>query len=148
MAGNLTFRGIVFCNVGTLKTVTSNFVTTRQIETPYSSPCKYDHPNNVPVGQKIQRTKNPEDKISRGQQCIISFLGHKLSHDRWLWFLGGGAYYGSLPTQRCDLMVPADWVLTRKDFHLGKVPRVARLKQEMGGEAPQFPQPQYPMYPQ
>jgi hypothetical protein len=35
---------------------------------------------------------------------------------------------------------------TRKDFHLGKVPRVARLKQEMGGKAPQFPQPQYDIH--
>ena len=52
VAGNSTFRGIVYCNLGTLKTVISNFVTTRQIETPYSSPCKYVYPNDVPVGQK------------------------------------------------------------------------------------------------
>ena len=38
VAGNSTFRGIVFCNLGTPKTVISNFVTTRQIETPYLSP--------------------------------------------------------------------------------------------------------------
>ncbi len=59
VAGNLTFWGIVFCNLGTPKTVISNFVTTWQIETPYSSSCNYDHPNDVPVGQKIPRTKNP-----------------------------------------------------------------------------------------
>jgi len=47
-----TFQGIVYCNLGTPKTVISNFVTTRQIETPYSSPCKYGYPNDVPVGQK------------------------------------------------------------------------------------------------
>ena len=41
VAGNSTFRGIVYCNLGTPKTVISNFVTTRQIETPYSSPCKW-----------------------------------------------------------------------------------------------------------
>ncbi len=35
VAGNSTFRGIVFCNLGTPKTVISNFVTSRQIETPY-----------------------------------------------------------------------------------------------------------------
>ena len=52
VAGNSTFQGIVYCNLGTPKTVISNFVTTRQIETPYSSPCKYDYPNNVPGGQK------------------------------------------------------------------------------------------------
>jgi hypothetical protein len=49
VAGNSTFQGIVYCN---LETVISNFVTTRQIETPYSSPCKYVYPNNVPGGQK------------------------------------------------------------------------------------------------
>jgi len=52
VAGNLTFRGIVFCNLGTPNTVISNIVSTRQMETPYSFPCKYGHPNNVPVGQK------------------------------------------------------------------------------------------------
>ena len=51
-AGNSTLRGIVFCYLGTPKTVISNFVPTRQIETPYSSPCKYGYPNDVPVGQK------------------------------------------------------------------------------------------------
>ena len=36
---NSPFRGIGFCNLGTSKTVISNFVTTRQIiVTPYSSP--------------------------------------------------------------------------------------------------------------
>ena len=35
VAGNSTFRGIVFCNLGTPKTVISNFVTSPQIETPY-----------------------------------------------------------------------------------------------------------------
>jgi len=52
VAGNSTFRGIVFCNLGTPKTIISNFITMRQIETPYSSPCEYDHPNDVPMGQK------------------------------------------------------------------------------------------------
>ncbi len=57
VAGNLTFRGIVFSNLGPPKTVISNFVPTRQIETPYSSPCKYGHPNDVPMGQKRSGTK-------------------------------------------------------------------------------------------
>ena len=30
--------------------ILSNFV--MATETPYSSPCKYDYPNDVPVGQK------------------------------------------------------------------------------------------------
>jgi hypothetical protein len=51
VAGNSTFQGIVFCNLGTPKTVISNFVTSRQIETPYISP--YGYPNGVPGGQKM-----------------------------------------------------------------------------------------------
>ena len=58
VAGNLTFRGIVFYKLGTPRTVISNFAPTRQIETPHSSPCKYGDPNNVPVGQKCMRRKN------------------------------------------------------------------------------------------
>jgi hypothetical protein len=75
VAGNSTFRGIVFCNLGTPKPVISNFVTMRQIETTYLSP--YDYPNNVPGGQK-----SAEQEKSLGHKCINSFLAHKLSHDR------------------------------------------------------------------
>ena len=38
VAGNSTFWGIVFCNLGTPKTVISNFVTLRQIEDPIYFP--------------------------------------------------------------------------------------------------------------
>jgi len=55
VVGNSTFRGIVFCNLGTPKTVISNFVTSRQIETPYLSP--YGYPNDVPGGQKTVTQK-------------------------------------------------------------------------------------------
>ena len=51
VAGNSPFRGIVFCNLGTSKTVISKFVTTANIVTPYLSQI-YGHPNDVPVGQK------------------------------------------------------------------------------------------------
>jgi hypothetical protein len=57
VAGNSTFRGIDFCNLGTPKTVMSNFVPVRQIETPYSSPCKYGLPNDVPGEQKTVTQK-------------------------------------------------------------------------------------------
>ena len=53
VAGNLPFRGIVFCNLCTPKIVISKIVTTRQNETTYSSPSKYDLLNDVPGGQKI-----------------------------------------------------------------------------------------------
>ena len=91
VAGNSTFRGIVFCNLGTSKRVLLKFVTTVNIDTPYLSPCNSDHPNNVPVGQK-----SVEQKKSLSQICINSLVSHKLSHDRWLWFFFLGAY-GSLP---------------------------------------------------
>ena len=38
VSGNSPFRGIVFCNVGTSKTVILKFVTTVNIVTPYISP--------------------------------------------------------------------------------------------------------------
>jgi hypothetical protein len=41
----------------------SSFVTTWQIETPYSSPCKYDHPNGVSVGQKNRTRKKSRTKL-------------------------------------------------------------------------------------
>ena len=59
VAGNSTFRGIVFCNLGTPIIVISNFVTSRQIETPYISP--YGYPNGVPGGKKmVEEKKNDE----------------------------------------------------------------------------------------
>ncbi len=56
VAGNSTFRGIVFCNLGTSKTVISNFVTSLQMR-PHIFPHIYGHPNNVPVGQKNVEAK-------------------------------------------------------------------------------------------
>ena len=75
VAGNSTFRGIVFCSLGTPKTVISNFVTSRQIETPYISP--YGYPNDVPGEQKNSRRQK-----TLAEKCINSFLAHKLSHNR------------------------------------------------------------------
>ena len=46
------FGVLFFCKLVTPKTVISKFVTMRQFETQYSSPYKYDYPNNVPGGQK------------------------------------------------------------------------------------------------
>jgi hypothetical protein len=74
VAGNSTFWGIFFCNLGTPKTVISKFVTSWQIETPYLSP--YGYPNNVPVGQKWWRRQN-----GGADKCINSLVSHKLSHD-------------------------------------------------------------------
>jgi hypothetical protein len=58
VAGNSTFRGIVYCYLGTSKTVISKFVT-RQIDTPYSSPCIMTTPTMVPW-----------DKNSRGEKKV------------------------------------------------------------------------------
>jgi hypothetical protein len=55
VAGNSTFRGIVFCNLGTAKT-DIKFVTKVNIVPPYLSP--YGYPNDVPGGQKmVEHTK-------------------------------------------------------------------------------------------
>ncbi len=45
-------------------------------------------------------------KKNWGKKCINSFLAHKLSHDRWLWFFLG---HLRVPTRHCNLMVPVDW---------------------------------------
>ena len=60
VAGNSPFRGIVFYNLGTSKTVTLQFITTVNIVTPYISP--YGYPNDVPGGQKsVEDTKKLKD---------------------------------------------------------------------------------------
>jgi hypothetical protein len=78
VAGNSTFRGIVFCNLGTPKTVISNFVTLRQrdpISFPIWLPQQCSHGTKKRLAhKKVYQTK-----------CINSF--------RFFW---GGAY-GSLP---------------------------------------------------
>ena len=100
VAGNLTFRGIVFCNLGTPKTVISKFVTSRQIETPYISP--YGYPNGVPGGQKmVEETKNDEHTNVLIPWYPVSYLTIASS---------GFFFFGGLrvPTRRCVLVVPAD----------------------------------------
>ncbi len=88
VAGNSTFRGIVFCNLGTAKTdikiALLKFITTVNIVTPYLSP--YGYPNDVPGGQK-----SVEDTNVLIPWYPISYLTIASS-----FFLGGGAY-GSLP---------------------------------------------------
>jgi short subunit fatty acids transporter len=99
VAGNSTFRGIVFCNLGNLKTVISNFVTLWQIEIPYLSP--YGYPNNVPVGQKsVKQTKKVSHKNVLIPWYPISYLTIASS----VFFLGRLR----VPTRRYDLVVPAD----------------------------------------
>ena len=51
VAGNSPFRGIVFYNLGTSKTVLLKFITMVNNVTPFS-PHTYGYPNDVPVGQK------------------------------------------------------------------------------------------------
>jgi hypothetical protein len=73
VAGNSTFRGIVY------------FVTTRQIETPYFSPCKYVYPNDVPGGQKKWRSKK-----SLSQNVLIPWYPICYLTIASSVFLGGG----------------------------------------------------------
>ena len=93
VAGNSTFRGILFCNLSTPKPVISNFTT------PYSSP-------SFPIIWSPQRcsrwTKNSRGqkklgvKKSQGQNCINSFLAHIAGSV----FLGGAL---RVPTSRVVL---------------------------------------------
>jgi hypothetical protein len=101
VAGNLQFRGIVFCNLGTSKTVISKFVTTRQILLPHILP----HVNMTTPTMFPWDKKESIMKKSHPQKCINSFVSHKLSHDHWLWFFWGRLL---VHTRRCDLVVPAD----------------------------------------
>jgi hypothetical protein len=75
VAGNLTFRGIVFCNLGTAKT---------DIKIRHQG--IYCYPIYIPIWlpQRCSRgtKKRLPDKKTRLQQCINSLLAHKLSHDR------------------------------------------------------------------
>ena len=108
VAGNLTFWGIVFCNLGTSKPVISKFVTMRQIDTPYSSPCNYDHPNNVSGGQKTGGRKKclSQKKVSH-KNVLIPF-----QHTCYYTIAGYGFFWaitGPYNTRRCNLVVPADW---------------------------------------
>ena len=102
----IRLSGIVFCNLGTSKTVILQFVTTVNIVTPYLSPCNSDHPNNVPSGQKsVEEKKMVEDKyvlIPSTTACYLTIAGYGF------FFLGAN---GSLPDLRfggaCGLGVGA-----------------------------------------
>ena len=75
VAGNSTFRGIVFCNLGTAKT---------DIKIRHQG--KYCDPIYFPkwLPQQCSRwTKNGGgDKKRRAHKCINSLVSRKLSHDR------------------------------------------------------------------
>jgi hypothetical protein len=116
--GKVCRLGIVFCNLGTSKTIISKFVTTVNIVTPYSSRVIW------PPQQRSRGTKKRlSRKKSQGQKsiihkCINSFLAHKLSHDRWLCFFFGRL---QVPT-RCYiwwcLRTGGGGVLTREHYFL------------------------------
>jgi len=79
VAGNSTFRGIVFCNLGTPK---QSF----QISSPRGKlrPHIFPHmvtPTMFPVDKKRRSTQ-----FGGADKCINSFDERMLSHDRWLWF--------------------------------------------------------------
>ena len=103
VAGNLMFWGIFVCNLGTPKTVISNFVTMRQILLPHILP----HVNRTTPTMFLVDKKGQGQKTC-SQQCINSFPAHLLSQDRWLWFFCW-VRTGPYNTRYCDLVVPADW---------------------------------------
>jgi hypothetical protein len=98
VAGNSPFRGIVFCNLGTFKTVITKFVTTRQILLPHIFPHMVT-PTMFPWDKKASSTKKSRGQKKLIHKCINFFLAHMLSHDRWLWFFFG-ALTGPYPTLR------------------------------------------------
>ncbi len=90
VAGNLPFRGIVFCNLGTSKTVILKFVTTVNIVTSYLSPYIW-------LPQQFSRgTKNggTHKKVSHKNVLIPSTNACYLTIAGYGFFLGA---YGSLP---------------------------------------------------
>ena len=75
VAGNSTFRGIVFCNLGTAKTD----IKIRH-QGKYCDPIYFPHmvtPTMFPVDKKASRRQK-----SGGHKCINSLVSRKLSHDR------------------------------------------------------------------
>ena len=60
VAGNSPFWGIVFCNLGTPKTVISKIVTTQQIEIPQPH-VNITTPTMFPVDKKSIEDKNLKD---------------------------------------------------------------------------------------
>ena len=102
LAGNSTFRGIVFCNLDTSKTVILKFVTTVNIGTPYLSPYVW-------LPQQCSRwTKNGgAHKMVEHTNVLIPW--YPISY---LTIASSGIFWGGrlrVPTRRCDLVVPADW---------------------------------------
>jgi hypothetical protein len=110
MAGNLPLRGIVFCNLGTSKTVISTFVTTQQILLPHIFPHMVT-PTMFPVDKKTQGRKK-----RLGHKCINSFLTCYLTIAGYVFFFNFGRL--RVPTRLCDLVVPADWGWGRGNKYL------------------------------
>jgi len=81
VAGNLPFRVLFFCNLGTSKRVLLKFVTTVNIVDPFFPHVILTTPTMFLVDKKASSTQ----KSSR-QKCINSLVPYKLSHDSWLWF--------------------------------------------------------------
>jgi len=101
VAGNSTYRGIVFCNLGTPKTVISNFIPTWQLR-----------PHILPHVNMVTPTMFPWDKKTRADKKVF----HKNVLIPWypisyLTIASSVFFLGRLrvPTRRCDLVVPADW---------------------------------------
>ncbi len=91
--------GYYFCNLGTPRQI-FQILSQRGKLTPHVlPPCDYDHPNNVPGGQK-----SVTDKKHPGKNCSNSFQAHSFStfvlfNLFFFWRL-------QVPTRRYDLLVP------------------------------------------
>ena len=75
VAGNSTFRGIVFCNLGTTKTDIKIRHQGKYFDHIYFP--HLDTPTMFPVDKKASITQN-----GGAHKCINSLVSRKLSHDR------------------------------------------------------------------
>jgi hypothetical protein len=91
VAGNLQFRGIVFCNLGTSKIVISKFVTTRQILLPHILPrVNMTTPTMFPWDKKASIMK----KVFLNNVLIPWYPISYLTITGYVFFLGA---YWSIP---------------------------------------------------
>ena len=95
MAGNSTFRGIVFCNLGTAKT---DFKIRHQ--------GKYWYPIYFPIWlpQRCSRGTKNGGAHKMVEQTNVLIPWYPISY---LTIASSGFYFWA-PTRRCDLVVPAD----------------------------------------
>jgi hypothetical protein len=99
VAGNSPFRGIVFCNLGTSKTV----ITIRHHG-------KYCYPTYFPIWLPQQCSRGTKKRLADKKVEVTNVLIPS-TYACYLTIASSGFFGGGrlrVPTRRCDLVVPAD----------------------------------------